>query len=73
MVQKEDVVMLCLAIAVTTFVIWAAITLKKSSQEKAVADCSFKGELLDKPARLYECPNGLIYAVKGNLRNAKGE
>lgn len=45
----------------------------EAQDAKEIAECTFVLALDDNGARFYECPNGLVYAVKGNLRNAKGE
>lgn len=38
-----------------------------------IAGCSFKGQSENTKSRIYECPDGLLYVVDGDIRNAKGE
>ncbi len=45
----------------------------KLQSKLLVAECSFKGQAANTKSRVYVCPDGLMYVVDRDIRNAKGE
>ena len=74
----EAVVDVVVTVVVAVVVLWMCLLAYEDfesyrEQKKQVAECSCIGVDMNSSGRIYKCPDGLIYAVKGGLRNAKGE